>query len=154
LYRSPFEFSRTSSASPDYTFAPNVLLIPGAAYILFAYDGDTDYAAYPGNLGMGYLGTDIYHGVNAYSGGGFRFLPKGPPLSSWNTVSWDDPTAFGDSSPENDVPFSAEFGSVPEPANFGEAILGITTLGLICAWKKRSSCIERCSPFALRALGQ
>jgi hypothetical protein len=134
LYRSQIEFSGISSPFTAYTFAPDILLIPGESYILFVGDAETDYPVYPGNLGMGYLGTDIYHGVDAYSSGGMRFLPKGLPVSSWSTYPWLDPTAFGDSSPENDLPFSATFSS-PEPANFIESILGITILGLISAWK-------------------
>jgi hypothetical protein len=141
LFTSPVQFSGTS-AFTAYTFAPNILLIPGMTYILFAGDAETDYAAYPGNLGMGYLGTDIDHGLNPYTGGGFRFLPKGLSVPFWYTEHWLDPTAFADSSPENDIPFSATFNSVPEPANFGKGVLGITALGLIRAQKKRSPCGE------------
>jgi hypothetical protein len=145
LFRSPVQFSGTS-AFTAYTFTPNILLIPGMTYILFAGDAETDYAAYPGNLGMGYLGTDINHGSNAYSGGAFRFLPKGLPVSFWYTEPWLDPTAFRDSSPDNDIPFSATFSSVPEPTNFGKGVLGITALAWIHARKKRSARVAGIQP--------
>ena len=144
LYRSPIQFSSTSSAFTTYTFNPNAILIPDAAYILFAANAETEYAAYPGNLGMGYLGNDIHHGVNAYLGGGMRFLPKGLPVSSWSTTPWLDPTAFGDSSPANDMPFSATFSDVPEPANLSSSIIGITILGLIPAWKRNARSTAQC----------
>jgi hypothetical protein len=137
LYRSPVQFSSISSAFTAYTFTPNILLIPETTYILFAGNAETDFAAYPGNLGMAYLGTDINHGSNAYPGGAFRFLPKGLPVSFWYTEPWLDPTAFRDSSGDNDIPFSAMFSSVPESANFGKGVLGITALIWIYARKKR-----------------
>jgi hypothetical protein len=140
LYASPVEFSGTASAFTEFTFNPNTALTPGAAYILFAGNAETDFAAFPGNLGMGYLGSDIAHGVNAYPGGGMRFLPKGLPVSSWSTTPWLDPTAFGDSSPNNDLPFSAVFG-VPEPASLLSATLGITFLALIAA-RRRSALLR------------
>jgi hypothetical protein len=138
LYRSPLQSSGTPETFIAYTFAPNLSLISGEMYILFAANGEADYAAHPGLLAIGYLGTDIYHGENAYSGGSERFLPSGLPVSWWSTTPWLNSTDFGDTSADNDLAFSATFGSaaVPEPTSFSEALLGIAILVLTHAMKK------------------
>jgi PEP-CTERM motif len=139
LYRSPLQSSGPTGTFISYTFEPNLSLVSGQMYILFAANGETDYFAHPGTLAVGYLGTDIQHGQNAYSGGSERHLPKGLPVSAWSTTRWLDPTDVGDTSANNDLAFSATFASapVPEPASVNLALLGIAILGTAHGMKKQ-----------------
>ena len=140
LYRSALQSSGPTFTFVEYTFTPELPVVPGSQYLLFASNDEADFTAHTGEMGWAYLGTGPQSGEDKYSGGEFRFLPKGIPMSDWATAHWYDPTAYGGQAGD-DLAFSATFTSVPEPGGLANILSGFALLVCVMAFKRGISAV-------------
>jgi hypothetical protein len=108
-----------------------VTLTPGSDYVIGLTISDpADYAASSGTASWGAL--LFQHPAND-GGGGFVFYNNGGTFGALNTSVWDTFSDFGD------VAFKADFSGsgVPEPAAISLIVLGLGSLSLFRAFRRR-----------------